>query len=75
MMPGSTKRIASPRAMDVVDTTGCGDIFCAGTAALLASGADPVEAAGFGVELASESARVSGIEQTHDLIRKRLFRA
>jgi sugar/nucleoside kinase (ribokinase family) len=75
MIPGSTRRVASPRAGEVVDTTGCGDIFCAGTAALLASGADPVEAAGFGVELASEGARVSGIEQTHDLIRKRLFRA
>jgi sugar/nucleoside kinase (ribokinase family) len=75
MTPGSTKRIASPRAGVVVDTTGCGDIFCAGTAALLASGADPIEAAGFGVELASEAARVSGIEQTHNLIRERLFRA
>jgi len=75
MTAESTRRVASPRAGEVVDTTGCGDIFCAGTAALLARGADPVEAAGFGVELASEAAGVSGIEQTHDLIRKRLFRA
>jgi len=75
MMPGSSRKIASPRAGEVVDTTGCGDIMCAGTAALLQTGADPVEAAGFGAELASEAARVSGVERTYDLIRKRVFRA
>ncbi|MGB7297668.1 MAG: carbohydrate kinase family protein [Candidatus Aminicenantales bacterium] len=73
MMPGSSRKMASPRAGEVIDTTGCGDIFCAGTAALLSTGADPVEAAGFGAELASEAAGVSGIEQTYDLIRKRPF--
>jgi sugar/nucleoside kinase (ribokinase family) len=73
--PGSFRKIASPRAGEVVDTTGCGDIFCAGAAALLSAGADPIEAAAFGVELASEAAGVSGIEQNYDLIRTRLFRS
>jgi sugar/nucleoside kinase (ribokinase family) len=75
MMAGAFRRIAAPKARGVVDTTGCGDILCAGTAALLASGVDPVDAASFGTELASEAARVSGIEQTYELIRKRHFHA
>ncbi len=75
MTPGLSRKLASPRSGEVFDTTGCGDIFCAGTAALLAVGAGPIEAAGFGTELASEAARVSGVEQTYDLIRDRAFRA
>ncbi len=75
LTPGLTRKLASQRTGEVIDTTGCGDIFCAGTAALLAVGADPIEAAGFGAEIASEAARVSGIEQTYDLIRERAFRA
>ncbi len=75
MLPGSSRKVASSRAGEVVDTTGCGDVLCAGTAALLAAGADPFEAVVFGAELASEAARVSGIAQTYDLIRDRAFRA
>jgi sugar/nucleoside kinase (ribokinase family) len=75
MVPGALRTIAAPKARGVVDTTGCGDILCAGTAALLAAGADAVDAAAFGTELASEAAHVSGIEQTYDLIRKRRFHA
>ncbi|MFZ2052579.1 MAG: carbohydrate kinase family protein [Candidatus Aminicenantales bacterium] len=75
MQRGSSKKMGLPRRGKVVDTTGCGDILCAGAAALLSTGADPVEAAGFGAELASEATGVSGIEQTYDLIRKRVFRA
>lgn len=75
MTPGSSRRTASPMAGEVVDTTGCGDIFCAGTAALLSTGADPAEAAGFGAELAAEAAGVSGIEQTFERIRNRVFYA
>jgi sugar/nucleoside kinase (ribokinase family) len=75
LLPGRPRKVGSAEARSVVDTTGCGDIFCAGTAAWLASGADPVEAAGFGVELASEAAGVSGIEQTYSLVRNRVFYA
>jgi len=73
LLPGRIKRIVTAEARRVVDTTGCGDIFCAGAAARLASGADPVEAAAFGVELASEAAGVSGIEQTYSLVRNRIY--
>jgi sugar/nucleoside kinase (ribokinase family) len=75
LQPGRIKKISSPRAAKVVDTTGCGDIFCAGAAAMLASGADPVEAAAFGSELASEAAGVSGVEATYNLVRNRSFYA
>ena len=73
LLPGRTKKVGSAKASPVVDTTGCGDIFCAGAAALLASGADPVEAAAFGAELASEAAGVSGVEQTFRLISNRPY--
>ena len=73
LLPGRTKKVGSTKASPVVDTTGCGDIFCAGAAALLASGADPVEAAAFGAELASEAAGVSGVEQTYSLVRNRSY--
>jgi sugar/nucleoside kinase (ribokinase family) len=75
LQPGRTKRIGAMNVGSVVDTTGCGDIFCAGAAASLASGTDPVEAAVFGSELASEAAGVSGVESTYHLIRNRVFSA
>ena len=73
LQPGRTKKVGSAEVGSVVDTTGCGDIFCAGAAARLASGVDPVEAAAFGAELASEAAGVSGIEPTYNLVRNRVF--
>lgn len=75
LMPGASRKVASPASGRVLDTTGCGDVFCAGTVALLAAGRPLPEAAVFGVELASEAARISGVEQTFDLIRRRPFSA
>jgi len=75
LLPGRLRTIAPVEARSVVDTTGCGDIFCAGAAALLASGADPVEAAAFGAELASEAAGVSGVEAAYRLVRDRIYSA
>jgi len=75
LQPPVLKTIALGGAGRVVDTTGCGDIFCAGAAAFLASGADPVEAAAFGAELASEAASVSGFEAAYRLVRDRVYSA
>jgi len=75
LLPDRTRKVGSAEARRIVDTTGCGDIFCAGATAWLASGADPIEAAGFGAELASEAAGVSGIEQTYSLVRNRVYSA
>ena len=71
LLPGGERKVISVKPGRVVDTTGCGDVFCAGAAAWLSSGGDPVEAAAFGAELASEAAGVSGIEQTYQLVRNR----
>jgi sugar/nucleoside kinase (ribokinase family) len=69
------RRVGCREQGRVVDTTGCGDIFCAGTAAMLALGSDPAEAAAFGVELASEAVGAAGVVATYELIKNRLLRA
>jgi hypothetical protein len=73
LTPDGVRRIGCREAGRVVDTTGCGDIFCAGAAAMLAVGAAPEEAAAFGVELASEAVGVAGVLNTYGLIRDRTF--
>jgi sugar/nucleoside kinase (ribokinase family) len=73
--PEGLRTIALGGTTRVVDTTGCGDIFCAGAAAFLATGADPVEAAAFGAELASEAAGVAGFEAAYRLVRDRVYSA
>ena len=69
LTPGSTKKMEAASIRGVVDTTGCGDVFCAGTAVKLASGANPSEAAAFGLQLAAEASRVSGVSETYALAR------
>jgi len=69
MAPGECQVLPPPIVRKVVDTTGCGDVFCAGTVVGLASGADPVEAARLGIRLAAGAARVAGVEKTYAFIR------
>jgi len=69
MTPGARAIIPSPRASHLIDTTGCGDVFCAAAAARLARGEDPFVAAEHGVDLASRAASVSGIQGTYELAR------
>lgn len=63
--PEGSKKICSLRVKEVVDTTGCGDVFCGGTAAKLAEGMTPFEAAAFGLELAANAVSARGIEETY----------
>lgn len=67
--PEGSKKMRSLRAKYVVDTTGCGDVFCAGAAVSLAGGMDPFEAAAFGLKLASKAVTARGIEETFIRIR------
>lgn len=63
-------KIAALQAGTVVDTTGCGDVFCGGAVVKLASGKDPFDAAQFGLELATQAVEVKGVEETFRLVRK-----
>lgn len=65
--PAGSQMMRAPRAKTVVDTTGCGDVFCAGTMHGLAGGAPISEAASFGIRLASQAASLAGVAQTYDL--------
>jgi fructose-1-phosphate kinase PfkB-like protein len=65
MTPEESKRIRSTEAKSVVDTTGCGDVFCGGAVVRLAEGQDPFTAASFGLELATEAVSIKGIEETY----------
>lgn len=70
MGENQTRKIAVKNNTSVVDSTGCGDVFCAGTAAKLVEGRDPFEAARYGLQLASAAVGVTGINATYELARK-----
>jgi adenosine kinase len=70
LTPEGSKKMDVAGVRRVVDTTGCGDVFCAGTAVKLASGANPLEAAAFSLELASEASQVSGVSETNAMVRR-----
>ena len=65
--PAGSQMMRALRAKTVVDTTGCGDVFCAGTMRRLAKGAAIAEAASFGIHLASQAVSLAGVAQTYDL--------
>jgi hypothetical protein len=68
MKPGDFMKISAPQGGSVIDTTGCGDVFCGGAAVKLVSGKDPFDAARFGLELASRAVGVKGIAETFSLV-------
>jgi sugar/nucleoside kinase (ribokinase family) len=57
-----SKNIDVTGGNSVVDTTGCGDVFCAGTAAFLSEGRDLLESAVYGMKIASAAASVRGVK-------------
>ena len=65
MTPAESRHIFLPDVEEVVDTTGCGDVFCASTAVALSEGKDPFRASASGLELASKAAKARGIEETY----------
>jgi hypothetical protein len=70
LTPERAALIQAPLADRVVDTTGCGDIFCAGTMHRLAAGAELFEAAAFGVETASRAVGLAGLAETFALAQR-----
>lgn len=67
--PGGLRKIAVLASEVVVDTTGCGDVFCAAVLAKLARGFSPYQAASSGIGLASRAVSISGVEETFFLAR------
>jgi len=65
--PRESRAVRAPAAAQVVDTTGCGDVFCAKTMQRLALGVPVFEAAEAGVELASRAVGLAGIRETFEL--------
>jgi hypothetical protein len=68
LTPLRAQRIVSSHSGEVVDTTGCGDVFCAVTANELSEGIDPFSAAQAGVKLAAQATAVKGVEETFTLV-------
>jgi len=65
--PGARKIVPAPTAQVVVDTTGCGDVFAASAFVRLVRGAEVLEAARYGVALATEAVAAAGIRETYAL--------
>jgi len=70
MTPEETKRVRSLEVRSVVDTTGCGDVFCGAAVVKLAEGQDPFMAGSYGLELATKAVSIKGIEETYMLARR-----
>jgi len=68
LTPLRAQRIVPSHSGEVVDTTGCGDVFCAVTANELSRGIDPFSAAEAGVEVAAQATAVKGVEETFTLV-------
>jgi len=62
--------VRAPAARNIVDTTGCGDVFCAKTMQLLARGVRAFEAASAGAELASRAVGRTGVSGIYELARE-----
>jgi hypothetical protein len=67
--PAESRKIAASEAGAVVDTTGCGDVFCGGTVVRLVSGEDPFASASSGLKLATKAVSVKGVQETYLLAR------
>ncbi len=63
-------KISALQAGTVIDTTGCGDVFCGGAVVKLAMGKDPFDAARFGLELATQAVEIKGIAETFKLVKE-----
>ena len=67
LTPGHSRRIGAPPTVRVVDTTGCGDVFCAAAVDSLASGHDCFRSAEAGVRMAARAAETAGVEEIYYL--------
>jgi len=57
-----SRDIPAGKGSPVADSTGCGDVFCAGAAASLSHGRSPFESAVFGMRIASAAVSLRGVD-------------
>jgi sugar/nucleoside kinase (ribokinase family) len=69
-----SRSIAAIEGNSVVDTTGCGDVLCAGAAVCLSEGGDPYDSASYGMRIASAAVSLCGVPPIYDLMRSDFFR-
>ena len=69
LTPKEARQVRAPGSDRVVDTTGCGDVLCAGAVHRLVRGADVFAAAAFGVRLAARAAGLAGVRETYEMAR------
>jgi len=69
LTPHETRQVHAAGPEQVVDTTGCGDVLCAGAVHRLVRGAGIFGAAAFGVRLAARAAGLAGIQETYEMAR------
>lgn len=72
LTPNRLETVSAGEAQQVADTTGCGDVFCAGAVIKLLEGLNPFEAAAYGIRLAAAATGVRGIEATYTLIQTKI---
>lgn len=72
LTPDKNKTLGTTQAQPVSDSTGCGDVFCAGTIAKILEDQNIFDAAGFGVRLATAATGAIGIEATYKLMQTRI---
>ena len=70
LTPGESRTARAPKAGLVVDTTGCGDVFCAKALQLIVGGESVFEAAEAGVVLASKAVGRAGVRATFEMVRE-----
>lgn len=63
-----SQSMAADTGKSAIDSTGCGDVFCAATALSLSEGRDPFESARYGMRIASAFAGLSGISEIFNLL-------
>jgi fructose-1-phosphate kinase PfkB-like protein len=69
LTPKEARQVRAPGSDRVVDTTGCGDVLCAGAVHRLVRGVDVFAAAAFGVRLAALAAGLAGVRETYEMAR------
>jgi hypothetical protein len=68
--PQGAQKLKPEGSNKVVDTTGCGDVFCGAAVSQLLEGKNVMDAVVFGLELATRAVRRSGIREIFEMTKE-----